>query len=154
MASKRFLMVLVDSSAARMPRPAATIASATLFNSARFIVLSSGSLPTLCLIPAGGGSRCHEHLDARQGLALQPFQKGAAGGGNVGEAAGDAGDVERRHCIAAAGNADKLAGSREFRRRLGDFDRAVVERLEFKGAERTVPDQRPGARQDRDDVLD
>jgi hypothetical protein len=34
-------MVEVDSSAARMPRPGATIASATLFNSARFMALSS-----------------------------------------------------------------------------------------------------------------
>ena len=37
MASKRFLMVPEDSSAARMPRPGATMAAATLFNSARFI---------------------------------------------------------------------------------------------------------------------
>src|ERR1039457_5455800 len=37
MESKRFLMVPVDSSAARMPRPGATMASATLFNSERFI---------------------------------------------------------------------------------------------------------------------
>src|SRR5271168_3741578 len=41
MASKRFLMVLVDSSAARMPRPGATMAAATLFNSVRFIACSS-----------------------------------------------------------------------------------------------------------------
>src|SRR5579863_5140955 len=40
MASKRFLMVL-DSSAARMPRPGATMAVATLFNSVRFIACSS-----------------------------------------------------------------------------------------------------------------
>src|ERR1700761_7051069 len=33
-------MVPVDSSAARMPRPGATMASATLFNSATFIALS------------------------------------------------------------------------------------------------------------------
>src|SRR5215471_168255 len=35
--SKRFLMVPDDSSAARMPRPGATMASATLLSSARFI---------------------------------------------------------------------------------------------------------------------
>src|SRR6267378_6460627 len=37
MASKRFLMVPVDSSAARMPLPGTTMASATLLRSARFI---------------------------------------------------------------------------------------------------------------------
>src|SRR5205807_5504092 len=37
-ASNRFLMVLVDSSAARMPLPGATIARATLLSSARFIL--------------------------------------------------------------------------------------------------------------------
>src|SRR5215467_8026298 len=41
MESKRFLIVPVDSSAARIPRPGATIAVATLFNSVRFIAFSS-----------------------------------------------------------------------------------------------------------------
>src|SRR5882724_10527474 len=40
MASKRFLMVPEDSSAARMPRPGATMALATLLSSARFMVSS------------------------------------------------------------------------------------------------------------------
>src|SRR5260370_42579927 len=44
MASKRFLMVPVDSSAARMPLPGATRARATLLRSARFIGASSTAL--------------------------------------------------------------------------------------------------------------
>ena len=63
-------------------------------------------------------------------------------------------DVERRHGVAAAGKADKPAGLRQFRDRFGHFDRAVIERLELEGAERTVPDQRLGAGQHRDDMLD
>src|SRR5436305_1043780 len=50
MASKRFLMVPEDSSAARMPRPGATMALATLFSSARFIgasVSAAGNTPRL-----------------------------------------------------------------------------------------------------------
>ena len=64
-----------------------------------------------------------QHLDARQRLALEPFEKGAARGRHVGEAAGDAGHVERRHRVAAAGNTDKLAAAGEFRRRFRDLDR-------------------------------
>ena len=160
MASKRFLIVPVDSSAARMPRPGATIASATLFNSARFIACSSmfgvgAGWPIMPQTRGRGGSRGYsKDLDARQRLAFEPFQESAARGRHVGEAAGDAGDVERRHRVAAAGNADKLAGRREFRGRFGHFDRAVVERLDLEGAERAVPDQRLGAGQHRDDLLD
>src|SRR5579884_2109555 len=49
MASNRFLMVPVDSSAARMPRPGATIAAATLFNSLRFISPSSAVFQDILL---------------------------------------------------------------------------------------------------------
>ena len=55
-ASKRFLMVPEDSSAARMPRPGATMASATLFSSARFIVVSIGS--GSCADFAASSRRC------------------------------------------------------------------------------------------------
>ena len=82
-------------------------------------------------------------LTPGQRLAFQGFQEGAAGGRNVGQAVSHAGDVQRRHRIAAAGKADKPAGLREFRNRLGHFDGAVVEGLVFEGAERAVPDQRP-----------
>ena len=43
-----------------------------------------------------------------QRLALQPFEERPARGRNIGETAGDARDIERRHRIAAARNADKL----------------------------------------------
>ena len=98
MASKRFLMVPVDSSAARMPRPGATIASATLFSSARFIAVSSkfgsqsGDAGLILYSRAAVWSlRYQQHFDARQRLAFQPFQEGAAGGRDIGQAAGDAG---------------------------------------------------------------
>src|SRR5579872_5332302 len=47
MASKRFLMVPDDSSAARRPLPGVTMATATLLRSVRFIRTSSGSCPLL-----------------------------------------------------------------------------------------------------------
>src|SRR5580692_6982901 len=166
-------MVPVDSSAARRPRPGATMASATLFNSATFIALSrkkftphwSRILSATCdsLSPEGRGwgegvrtpeqilgvrtpSSCpsppwgegtqlavlhatcrhigfhrlrfggefdfilcacgrgcladQEHFHTRQGLAFERLQKGAAGGRNMGQAAHDARDIERRHGIA------------------------------------------------------
>ena len=83
-----------------------------------------------------------QDFDARQGLAFEPFEEGAAGGRDIGEAAGGAGGIERRHGVAAAGDADKLAGGRQFGRGFGDFDGAVVERLDLERAERAVPDQR------------
>ena len=43
---------------------------------------------------------------------------------------------------------------REFRRRFGDLDRAGVERLVLEGAERAVPDQRLGAGEHRNGLLD
>src|SRR6476659_9287418 len=105
-ASNRFLMVPDDSSAARMPRPGATMASATLLSSARFIVFShgfgiSGRFCRLFVTLAKGDdarylpSFCPQHLDPGQGFALQPFEEGAAGGRDVGELPGHTGAVER-----------------------------------------------------------
>src|SRR5262249_46133902 len=127
MASKRFLMVPLDSSAARMPRPGATMASATLLSSVRFIARSSmcgSTADSLCLTAGRGGSGGgFENLDAAgQHLALEPFEEGAAGSRNISEAAGDAGQVERRHGVAAAGDADKLAVGGEFRGSFGHRD--------------------------------
>ena len=51
-----------------------------------------------------------QHLNSGQGLAFQPFQEGAAGGRNIGEAVGHACGIERRDRIAAARHRDKLAG--------------------------------------------
>src|SRR5438874_728386 len=124
MASNRFLIVPEDSSAARMPRPGATMASATLLSSARFMC----SLH-LSVSPARGGdiaSFYPQHLDPRQDLALEPFEEGATGGRDVGEAIGNACGIERRDRVAAACDRNKLPGGREFRRRLGDLDCAGI----------------------------
>src|SRR4029078_11616837 len=96
MASKRFLMVPVDSSAARMPLPGVVMASATLLSSARFIAVS--------LISLSGDSRSIAHrafgcigslsfsplfspqdLDAGQVFPFHPLQKRAAGCGHIRE---------------------------------------------------------------------
>src|SRR5215475_5030062 len=98
MASKRFLIVPEDSSAARMPLPGATMARATLFNSSRFIALSRNFSPL----------SYSQHLDPRQGLPLQPFQESAAGCGYIAQAVGHARDIERRYRIAAARDRDKF----------------------------------------------
>src|SRR5580700_9860001 len=135
MASKRFLIVPLDSSAARMPRPGATMASATLLSSVRFIARSSkcgSTAGSLCRTAGRGGSGgSFENLDARQHLALEPFEEGAA-----------------------RGDADKLATGGQFGGRFRDFDGAVVERFHLEGAERAVPDERLDAGQHRDDILD
>src|SRR5262249_58992940 len=55
-----------------------------------------------------------QHLDTRQGLALEPFEEGAAGGRDIGEALGHAGAVERCHRVAAAGDRDKLSSGGPF----------------------------------------
>src|SRR5262249_24597816 len=166
MASKRFLMVPVDSSAARMPRPGATIASATLWSSASFIEAScvcllSRILPPLRAIGKGLIDRPEplrfldpERLDSWQGLTLQPLQKRPARGRDIGEALDRACGAERSDGIAAARDRHKVPGRREFRRRFRDLDCASVEWLDFEGAERPIPDQRLGARQNRAHVLD
>src|SRR5476649_116323 len=127
MASKRLPMVPVDSSAARMPLPGATMANATLFNSSKFM------LPSIAI-----KSFLPQHLDPRQGLALKPFQESAAGCGYISQPVDDAGDVERGHRVATARHRDKLAGGGQFRRGLRDFDGAGVEGFHLEGAERAV----------------
>src|SRR5690242_13462419 len=102
MASKRFLMVPVLSSAARMPRPGSTSAPAILFNASRFTFpplprdpssmdgvrlarlkgkRQAGAAP-FPAFPARSSSAdlALERLDAGESLALHPFQEGAAGG--------------------------------------------------------------------------
>src|SRR6185312_11016559 len=56
MASKRFLIVPEDSSAARMPLPGDTMARATLLRSARLMTTFSGDMPLQTKI---GGSRAN-----------------------------------------------------------------------------------------------
>src|SRR6266545_5742507 len=156
--SKRFLMVPEDSSAARMPRPGATIASATLLSSARFIgslhpVLVSiefwRALPGTCRCfsrsqceTGGGGSFHPQDLHARQGLTLQPFKKCATGSRYVGEPPSHARGVERRHRVAAACYGHKLPSRGQFRRRLRHLDGSGVERFHLERPERAVPNER------------
>src|SRR5437764_5042384 len=127
MVSKRFLMVPDDSSAARIPRPGATIALATLLSSVRFIEPLLSSSP-------GDARLCFQDFDARQRLALEPFEKCAAGGRHISEPAADTGRIECRHRIAATGHRDEMVRLGELGRRLGHLDRAVVERLDLEGA--------------------
>src|SRR5262249_56797089 len=99
-------MVPDDSSAARMPRRGATMASATLLSAARFIATSSIIAHSAVILPplyAIGKGRIAlssvtgpEHLDPRQRLALQPFEEGAAGGRDITQPPGRAGCIERR----------------------------------------------------------
>src|SRR5690348_14121460 len=103
MASKRFLMVPEDSSAARMPLPGATMPRATLFSASRFIFTplsvvipgrrAAANPESSCLNPvldSGFGLRpprndrefsallYSQHFHPRQGLAFEPFDAGAA----------------------------------------------------------------------------
>src|SRR6516165_7392751 len=145
-------MVPVDSSAARMPRPGATMASATLFNSLKFIFVSrtfgagdSAGIFRICTLFTGGswsGFRNEQHFYARQGFAFERLQKGAARGRDMGQPAHDGSGVERRDRVAAPGKTDKLFSAGEFRDCLCHLDGAVVERLNFEGAERAIPHQR------------
>ena len=95
-----------------------------------------------------------QRLDAGQGLALHPFEEGAAGGRDVGEVVLDAGMGERRDGVAAAGDRDQLPGMGAGRDVLGDLDRAGIERRGLEGAERAVPDQRSGLVDRALDALD
>src|SRR5918994_4365537 len=94
-----------------------------------------------------------ERFDAGQGLALEPFQEGAAGRRDVGEAVGHAGMVERRDRVAAARDRDELAGRRALRRMAGRGHRALIERRDLERAERSVPHQRRGVVDRRLDAL-
>src|SRR5207249_225805 len=140
-----------DSSAARMPRPGATIASATLLSA----VISMG--PSKILVQILAPVRRHysqksgrpqqaaatlptypQHLDARQRASLEPLEESAARGRHVREAAGRAGDIERGDRVPAAGDRNQLAGPGQLGGGLGDFNRAGVERFQLERAERAV----------------
>src|SRR3977135_1085741 len=158
-------MVPDDSSAARMPRPGATMASATLLSSARFIAFSvvfeirvEFSANSRCW-QRGDDQKCRpsfcpQHLYPWQGFALQPFEEGAAGGRYIGKPLGNTGAGERPDRIPATGDRYKLSGGREFRGGFGDLDRAGVKRLELEGSERPVPDQCLHPGQHGADMLD
>ena len=63
-----------------------------------------------------------EYLDTRQSFTLQPFQEGPPGGGNVSEAIGRPGGVERGDRITAACHTFNFSGGGEFRRGFGDLE--------------------------------
>src|SRR5258708_33694873 len=110
MASKRFLMVPVDSSAARMPLPGAVMALATLLRSARFISPSPGfvgSRSRIGLRPSGmtpSASLLPQNLDPWQRFALHPFQEGAAGCGHICEFFRHVRHIKGSDGVAAAGD--------------------------------------------------
>src|SRR3954468_18161894 len=151
MASKRFLMVPVDSSAARMPLPGAVMASATLLRSARFIhpLLNLESCFRILACPAGpdrrrSASLLPQNLDPWQRFALHPFQEGAARCGDICELFHDACHIEGGNRIAAAGDRHELAALGARCRIFGDLDRGLFEWMQFEGPERPVPDQGGG----------
>src|SRR5215217_9715315 len=82
-----------------------------------------------------------EGLDAREGLAFEPFQEGAAGRRHISERVRNAGVIERCYRIAAARHRDELAGPGALRGMAGRRHGALVERRDLEGAERAVPHQ-------------
>src|SRR5271169_3629022 len=141
MASKRFLIVLVDSSAARMPLPGFTMASATLFNAARFM---ASSFVSRLFYPQG--------LDPLQGLSFQPFEEGAAGGRDIAEPLDHARMVQGGERVAAAGERVELSLAGEVRDAARERDGSGIEGRKLEGAHRPVPHQGAHAselRQDR-----
>jgi hypothetical protein len=85
---------------------------------------------------------CGEHLYTRQGLTLQPFQEGAAGGRNISKSLGHNRAIKGRDRVPAAGDRDELASLGQLRRRFRDFNCTLVEWLHLEGAERPVPHKR------------
>ena len=85
-----------------------------------------------------------QNLDTRQGFAFHPFKKRAARGRDIAEIIGNAGLVQRRHGVAAAGHRNQLPGFGAFGGVPGRHHGAAVERRHLEGAERAVPDQRLG----------
>src|SRR5262249_23077833 len=81
------------------------------------------------------GKRGH----GRKGLALEPFEEGAACGRNIGEVLTDTGGIERSDSVAATGNGHKPAIADEMRGLAHQLIGAVAEGLELEGADRTVP---------------
>ena len=85
---------------------------------------------------------CGEHLYTRQGLTLQPFQEGAAGGRNISKSLGHNRAIKGGDRVPAAGDRDELASLGQLRRRFRDFNCTLVEWLHLEGAERPVPHKR------------
>src|SRR3546814_8609076 len=95
--------------------------------------------------PAGGkqwqGNLGFQRVDARQRLALHPFEERAARGRDKGEIVRYAGLVERRDRIAAARDRDQRSFARQRRGGPGERDGRSVEGRRLERAERAVPYQ-------------
>src|SRR5215471_19519114 len=147
MASKRFFIVPDDSSAAKIPRPGATIACATLFNSARFIGPSSTPLSHpdhSYSVGRRNGSAALlnlKYFDAGKRFAFHPLQERAARRRHVGQSFRDASRVERRDGVSAAGYRNEIAGFGQLGGRFRHFNGADIERFELEGTERPIPHQ-------------
>src|SRR6185369_1306916 len=87
MASKRFLMVPEDSSAARMPLPGATMAVAILLSSVRFIERSSQNDSALACENRPLSGNCRDNV-GRRGLVVIPGCAEGAGPESITPACG------------------------------------------------------------------
>ena len=81
-----------------------------------------------------------EYLDGGQGLALEEFQEGAAGGGDIGDIIADAELGDGRQRVTTARDRESLGLCDRLGQALGT-GREVVE---FEYAEWTVPDNGAG----------
>jgi hypothetical protein len=90
---------------------------------------------------AGPGlGRGEQDLDAREDLALEHLERGAAAGGDVVDAVGEAGLVDRRDAVAAADQG--VAGA--LGDRAGQREGAAGEGRALEQAHRAVPEQHLG----------
>src|SRR3546814_4813057 len=87
------------------------------------------------------GNLGFQRVDARQRLALHPFEERAARGRDKGEIVRYAGLVERRDRIAAARDRDQRSFARQRRGGPGERDGRSVEGRRLERAERAVPYQ-------------
>src|SRR5262249_60206632 len=126
-----------------MPLPGETMASATLLSSARFMVpsmvvdLEGRARPR----PSRSWVLRFQNFDARQGLALEPFEERAARGRHIRESAGHSSGVEGGNRVSAAGDRNQLAGLGQLGRGLSDLDRGIVERLDPEGPDTRITQQ-------------
>src|SRR6476661_10309182 len=92
--------------------------------------------------------------DGRQGLAFQPFEKSATGGGDIAEVLTHASCIERSHGVAAPGDGQELALLHATRRLAHQLIGSFAEGLELEGPNRTVPHQSPDLRETPLEVRD
>src|ERR1700730_13707 len=134
-------MVPVDSSAAKMPRPGATMASATLFNPLRFIVLSkrrrrdsAACLTLFYALVAAEVSRTNSTSTPGRVLPSSDSKKAPPPVETWLHRPTAPRHIERRHGVAAPGKTDKLFRFGEFRHGFRHLDGSGVERFHLEGA--------------------